>query len=158
MFLGGYISYLTTFFITGDNFKMFGPKKYRKQLLDLGIEGMEIAVSTIDEAMNTLNELNEMEKILKKIRFNVRADIRKIRLDYMAKLKEVDNSANVKKGLFSRKKSVSKITQEKKMITKERNLTIASYDVVENTIDDYLDQIENSRYYIKNSIQRRVGN
>ena len=44
------------------------------------------------------------------------------------------------------------------MITKERNLTIASYDVVENTIDDYLDQIENSRYYIKNSIQRRVGN
>ena len=136
---------------------MIGPKKYRKQLFDLGIEGMEIDVSTIDNAMDTLNELNEIEKILKKIRYNVRADIRRIRLDYMAKLQEVDKSANKKSGLFGRKKSVSKIVQEKKMLTKERNLTIATYDVVENTIDDYLDQIENSRYYIKNSIQRRVG-
>jgi hypothetical protein len=136
---------------------MIGPKKYRKQLLDLGIEGMEIDVSTIDNAMDTLNKLNEIEKVLKKIRYNVRTDIRRIRLDYMAKLQEVDKSANKKSGLFGRKKSVSKIVQEKKMLTKERNLTIATYDVVENTIDDYLDQIENSRYYIKNSIQRRVG-
>ncbi len=137
---------------------MFGPKKYRKQLLDLGIEGMQVDVSTIDVAMDTLNQLNEMEKILKKIRYNVRADIRRIRLDYVTKLREVDESANIKTGFFSKKKkSVSKITQEKKTLTKERNLTIATYDVVENTIDDYLDQIENSKYYIKNSIQRRVG-
>jgi hypothetical protein len=136
---------------------MFGPKSYRKQLLDLGIEGMEINVSTIDNAMETLNKLNEMEKVLKKIRYNVRTDIRKIRLDYMGKLQEVDQSANQKSGILRRKKSVSKIVEEKKMLTKERNLTIATYDVVENTIDDYLDQIENSRFYIKNSIQRRVG-
>lgn len=136
---------------------MMGPKMYRKQLLDLGIEGMEINVSTIDDAMVTLNELNELEKILKKIRFNVRADIRKIRLEYMGRLQEIDKSANEKQGLFKRKKPVSKIVQEKKMLTKERNLTIATYDVVENTIDDYLDQIENSRFYIKNSIQTRVG-
>jgi hypothetical protein len=136
---------------------MFGPKSYRKQLLDLGIEGMEIDVSTIDNAMETLNKLNEMEKVLKKIRYNVRTDIRKIRLDYMEKLQEVDQSANQKSGILRRKKSVSTIVQEKKMLTKERNLTIATYDVVENTIDDYLDQIENSRFYIKNSIQRRVG-
>ena len=51
---------------------MFSTKKYLKQLLDLGIECMEIDVSTIDGAMNNLNELNEIEKILKKIRYNVR--------------------------------------------------------------------------------------
>jgi len=138
---------------------MLGPKSYRKQLLDLGIEGMEIDVSTIDDAMNTLNELNEKEKILKKIRYNIRGDIRKIRLEYVTKLKQIDKiNNNKKKGLFSRKKSVSKITQEKKVLIKEKNLTIATYDVVENTIDDYLDQIENSKYYIKHSIERRVGN
>ncbi len=136
---------------------MLGPKKYRKQLLELGIEGMEVDVSTIDIAMDTLNQLNEIENILKKIRYNVRADIRRIRLEYVTKLKEVDQSANVKTGLFSKKPSVSKITEQKKKLTRERNLTIATYDVVENTIDDYLDQIEKSRYYIKNSIQRRVG-
>ena len=63
---------------------MIGPKKYRKQLFDLGIEGMEIDVSTIDNAMDTLNKLNEIEKILKKIRYNVRTDIRRIRLDYIS--------------------------------------------------------------------------
>jgi len=137
---------------------MLGPKSYRKQLSDLGIEGMEIDVSTIDDAMNTLNELNEKEKILKKIRYNIRGDIRKIRLEYVTKLKQIDKiNNNKKKGLFSRKKSVSKITQEKKVLIKEKNLTIATYDVVENTIDDYLDQIENSKYYIKHSIERRVG-
>ena len=136
---------------------MFSPKKYRKQLLDLGIEGMEIDVSTIDNAITTLNELSEIEKILKKIRYNVRADIRNIRLNYMGKLQEIDRTSGEKQGLFRKKKSVSQIVKEKKKITKERNITIATYDVVENTIDDYLDQIEQSEYYIKNSIQRRVG-
>jgi len=133
------------------------PKKYRQQLLDLEIDGFEVDVSTIDAAMETLNELNELEKILSKIRYNLRADIRIVRMDFMGRLQEIDKSANVKQGLFKRKKSVSQIVKEKKALTKERNLTIASYTVVENTIDDYLDQIEQSKYYIKNSIQHRVG-
>ncbi len=133
------------------------PKKYRQQLLDLEIDGFEIDTSTINDAMETLNKLNELEKILSKIRYNVRADIRNIRLDYMGKLQEVDKSANEKQGLLRRKKSVSQIVKEKKALTKERNLTIATYAVVENTIDDYLDQIEQSKFYIKSSIQHRVG-
>jgi hypothetical protein len=133
------------------------PKKYRQQLIDLEIDGFEIDVSTIDHAMQTLNELNELEKILSKIRYNLRADIRTIRMDFMGKLQGIDKSANEKQGLLRRKKSVSQIVKEKKELTKERNLTIASYTVVENTIDDYLDQIEQSKYYIKNSIQHRVG-
>ena len=131
---------------------------YRQQLLDLEIDGFEVDVSTIDIAMETLNELNELEKILNKIRYNLRADIRVVRMDFMGRLQEIDKSADVKQGLFKRKKSVSQIVKEKKELTKERNLTIASYTVVENTIDDYLDQIEQSKYYIKNSIQHRVGN
>jgi hypothetical protein len=133
------------------------PKKYRQQLLDLEIDGFEIDTSTINNAMDTLNKLNELEKILSKIRYNVRADIRNIRLDYMGKLQEVDTSVNEKQGLLRRKKSVSQVIKEKKALTKERNLTIATYAVVENTIDDYLDQIEQSKFYIKGSIQHRVG-
>ena len=130
---------------------------YRQQLLDLEIDGFEVDVSTIDIAMETLNELNELEKILNKIRYNLRADIRVVRMDFMGRLQEIDKSADVKQGLFKRKKSVSQIVKEKKELTKERNLTIASYTVVENTIDDYLDQIEQSKFYIKSSIQHRVG-
>ncbi|UTB31782.1 MAG: hypothetical protein NKF70_09700 [Methanobacterium sp. ERen5] len=133
------------------------PKKYREQLLDLEIDGFEIDTSTINNTMETLNQLNELEKILNKIRYNVRADIRTIRMDYMGKLKEVDQSANEKQGFLRRTKSVSQVIKEKKGLTKERNLTLATYAVVENTIDDYLDQIEQSKFYIKGSIQHRVG-
>lgn len=69
-----------------------GPKQYRKQIFELGIEGMEVNVSTIDDAMFTLNEIKEIEKILIKIRYNVRSDIRRIRLEYMTKLQGIDQS------------------------------------------------------------------
>ena len=133
---------------------MKGPKKYRQQIKDLGIEGMEIDVSSIDVAMNTLNELDEMEKILKKIRHNIRTDTRKIRLDYIRRIQEVEDSS----GIFGRKKSTEKKIKEKKSLIKERNIEVSTYEVVEDTIDGYISQIESSRIYIMNSIQDRVGN
>ena len=46
---------------------MISPKKYRQQLFDLEIDGLEIDVSTIDNAMDTLNKLNELEKMVKEL-------------------------------------------------------------------------------------------
>ena len=81
---------------------------------------MEVNVSTIDDAMFTLNEIKEIEKILIKIRYNVRSDIRRIRLEYMTKLQGINQSGKEKSGLFKRKKSVTKIVQEKKKVIKEK--------------------------------------
>ncbi|KAF5069449.1 hypothetical protein [Methanobacterium aggregans] len=133
---------------------MISPKKYRQQIDSLGIEGMLIDVSSIDRAMNTINELDDLEKILKKVRHNLRIDIRNIRLEYLNKMKETEQQPN---GLFKRKKSTEKIIKEKKILLKEKNLKIAAYEVVEDAINDYLSQIDSSRLYIKNSIQGRVG-
>lgn len=133
---------------------MNGPKKYRQQINDLGIDGMEIDISSIDVAMSTLNELNELEKILKKIRHNIRTDTRKLRLDYIQMMHEVEDS----KGSFGRKKSTEKKIKEKKALLKERNIKVSTYEVVEDTIDGYISQIESSKIYIMNSIQDRVGN
>ena len=133
---------------------MNGPKKYRQQINDLGIEGMEIDISSIDVAMGTLNKLNEVETILRKIRYNIRTDTRKLRLDYIQRIQEVEDS----KGLLGRKKSTEKKIKEKKAILKERNIKVSTYEVVENTIDNYISQIESSKIYIMNSIQDRVGN
>lgn len=133
---------------------MISPKKYRQQIDSLGIEGMIIDVSSIDRAMHTINELDELEKVLNKLRHNIRIDIRAIRLEYLNKMKEVERQP---KGLFKRKKSTEKMIKEKKSLLKDKNLKIAAYEVVENEINHYLSQIESSRVYIKNSIQGRVG-
>jgi len=133
---------------------MISPKKYRQQIDSLGIEGMIIDVSSIERAMSTINELDEIENVLNKIRHNVRIDMRNIRLEYLNKMKGAEEQPQ---GLFKRKKSTNKIIKEKKSLLKDKDLKIAAYEVVENEINYYLSQIESSRVYIKNSIQGRVG-
>ncbi|HMK53171.1 MAG TPA: hypothetical protein VK444_00145 [Methanobacteriaceae archaeon] len=134
---------------------MVSPKKYRQQIDDLGIDGMEIDVKSIRNAMVLLNDLDEYAKILKKIRYNIRSDVRSIRLEYMEKLQEMEETPE--QGRFSRKKSSDKILKEKKALKKDRNIKIASYDIVENMVDNYLSQIADAKEYIHVSIERRVG-
>lgn len=132
------------------------PKKYRKQITDLGIEGMEIDVSSIDKAMETLNELNNIEKILKKIRDNVKTDMRKIRRDYINELHELGVSSR-SQGIFHRKKSTQKLIKEKKAIENDRDSKMAAYEKIEDTANDYIDQIEDSKIYIADIIKKRLG-
>ena len=134
---------------------MFGPKVYQEQLEELGIDGMEIDVSTIETAMQTLNELEEYEDILKKMRHNIRMDIRNIRKEYLLLLKELNPSPEETQEQNSRK--IQKRIKKKKALLKKRNTKVKSYELMENTVDNYLTQIDDARIYIRNSIERRVG-
>jgi len=131
------------------------PKVYQQQLYELGIDGMEIDVSTIERAMRTLNELEEYEGVLKKMRHNIRMDIRNIRKEYLVILKELNPSPEEKRK--SSAKEVQKRIKKKKSILKKRDSKIKSYEIIENTVDNYLTQIDDARIYIKNSIETRVG-
>ncbi|WJI08965.1 hypothetical protein FGU46_02095 [Methanobacterium sp. CWC-01] len=134
---------------------MVSPRRYREQLENLEIEGLEIDVSSIRDAMEVLNSLEEYEKVLRQIRYNVRSDVRNIRMDYLDKLQKIEDPN--KKGFFGRERSKEKILKEKKALKKDRDLEIAAYDIVENMIDNYLAQIEDARDYIRHSIEKKVG-
>ncbi len=134
---------------------MNGPKLYRDQIDGLGIENFEMDVSSIESAMNTLNTLADINDILKKIKYNIHIDIRKIRMDYIKKLRELDESSR-KPGFLGRQKSSEKIIKKKKSLMKERDLKIRSYEIIEKTINSYMEQIEDSSVYIRNSIQNKV--
>jgi len=134
---------------------MLGPKIYQQQLDELEIDGMEINVSNIQIAMETMNELEEIENILKKIRHNIRTDIRAIRKEYILLINESNLSPEESRNLSPRK--VQKKIKKKKEIIKKRNTKIKSYEMIENMVDNYLTQISDAQLYIKNSIQRRVG-
>jgi hypothetical protein len=134
---------------------MFGPKVYQQQLDEIGIDGMEIDISNIQKAMITLNELEEYEDVLKKMRHNIRMDIRNIRKEYIQMLNELDPSPEERKN--QKAKEVQKIIKKKKSIVKKRDTKIKSYEIIENIVDNYLTQISDARNYIKNSIETRVG-
>lgn len=134
---------------------MVGPNIYRKQIEELGIEDMVIDTSSLTGIMDSLKEIEEMEKVLKMIRYNLRSDLRMIRADYITKIRDLEESAE-KKGLFGRKMSSKELFKKKKALIKERNVTIAAYEVVEKMIDNYLDQIDESRIFINQYIESKV--
>ncbi len=131
------------------------PKIYRKQISEIGIEDMVIDVSSLQNAMQTMTQLDEYEKVLNKIKFNLHTDIRQLRVDYMKKMQEVEEKSK-KKGLLGREKSVDSIVKKKRNIKKARASDIAAYEMIENLVNDYLKQIKESRVYIKNHIQKKV--
>jgi hypothetical protein len=135
---------------------MKSPKFYRKQIASLGIEDMEIDVSSLDNAMETLHELRDIENVLKKIRYNLRTNMRQIRLDYMRKIQHFEEESN-KPGLFGRKKSLDKTIRQKKALIKERKMETAAYEIIESMIEAYLQQIEDAKLYIQDTIQKRIS-
>ncbi len=131
------------------------PKIYRKQISEIGIEGMVIDVSSLQKAMQTMSQLDELEKVLNKIKFNLHTDIRNLRVEYMQKIQDADD-LSIKKGLFGRKKSIDDVVRRKKALRKERSANIAAYEIIENLVNNYLTQIEEARIYIRNHIQKKV--
>jgi hypothetical protein len=131
------------------------PKIYRRQISEIGIEDMVIDVSSLQNAMHTMSQLDEYEKVLNKIKFNLHTDIRQLRVDYMKKMQEVEEKSK-KKGLLGRKKSVDSIVKKKRDMKKARASDIAAYEIIENLVNDYLKQIKESRIYIKTHIQKKV--
>jgi translation initiation factor IF-2 len=130
---------------------MLNPKKYRIYINELAIDDLELDVSTSSNCIETLNAIEEIIDILNKLKYNVRMDLRNIRKNYLMLMKEVENSPS-KKGRFRGWKSSSKLTQ-KKDLKKKRDLKIASYEEIEELIDDYLCILEDAKDYVKNSIE-----
>ncbi|MDD1774214.1 MAG: hypothetical protein LUQ24_01640 [Methanobacterium sp.] len=131
------------------------PKIYRRQIAEIGIEDMVVDVSSLQRAMQTMIELDELEKVLNKIKFNLHTDIRNLRVEYMQKIQDIDELSK-KKNMFGRTKSDDDILRKKKTLKKERRANIAAYEIIEDLVNNYLTQIEESRIYIRNHIKKKV--
>ncbi|OEC84328.1 MULTISPECIES: hypothetical protein [Methanobacterium] len=128
---------------------MISPKVYQQQIQDLGIEGLVVSPGNIEEALNLLDALEEIEKILERIRHNIRIDIRAIRIDYMEKIKDIKDSSKVM-GLYSKQRPMKDKINDKRKLIDERDLKIAPYESIEYTVDEYLRQIKSIKNYLKN--------
>lgn len=131
------------------------PKLYRKQISEIGIEDMVIDISSLQRSMQTMSELDELESILSKIRYNLHLDIRNLRVEYMQRMQEAEEMVN-QRSIFGRRKTTEDVVKKKRELKKERNADIANYEIIEDLVNSYLNQIEESRVYIRNHIQTKV--
>lgn len=123
---------------------MISPKVYHQQIDNLDIEGMLVFADTANGASILGDKLKNMEKILEKIRVNVRMDIRNIRREYMDKIKVLENDLEI-----SRKTKI----KEKKILVEQREINIAPYEAIEILVEDYLRQIRDAQIYVDNVIR-----
>ncbi len=129
------------------------PKIYKKQIEELGIDGFEIKPNSLIEATSILMELNEYQKILQQIKYNVRIDSRRIRRQYITKIDELDESNKKTK---KSERNAKKIKEAHKRLLKEKEDLLAPYDGLDILIDGYLVQIEDSKIFLREFIKKQV--
>lgn len=134
---------------------MISPNVYQQQIQDLRIEGMIVFPENTEEAADLLEELINAEKILERIRHNLRIDIRTIRVEYMEKIREIQDSSRVM-GLYDKPRTMKDMLKEKRSLIRERDLKIIPYESIEYTIDEYLKQIKDAKLYLINYSRRQI--
>ena len=127
---------------------MISPRVYQQQIQDLEIEGMVVSPKNTEEATILLDALEETEKILERIRHNIRIDIRTIRMDYIERIKSIKDSSKVM-GLYSKQRSMKDKINDKRNLIDERDFKIAPYESIEYTVDEYLRQIKEIKKYLR---------
>ncbi|RJS49818.1 MAG: hypothetical protein CIT03_01415 [Methanobacterium sp.] len=131
------------------------PKFYQKQIAEVGVDGMEIEPSSLAEAMSLLVKLRNYKKLLEKIKFNLHMDMRSIRKEYLEKIRSLKEEPS-RRGLFRKNLTEKNKISTKKNIYEERDRILAPYEALERLIEDYLDQIEDSKTYLELFIQKET--
>jgi hypothetical protein len=134
---------------TGGRIKM-NIKLYKQQISELGVEGFQLEPKSLMEATSLLTKLKEYQKVLKQIKFNIRIDARKIRKEYINNIEKINES------LKNNKKTDKEVRMAIKLLKIEKDEKIAPYDVLDNLIDNYIVQIEDSKIFLREYIKNQM--
>lgn len=125
-------------------------KLYKQQISELGVEGFQLEPKSLMEATSLLTKLKEYQKVLKQIKFNIRIDARKIRKEYINNIEKINESSK------NNKKTDKEVRMAIKLLKIEKDEKIAPYDVLENLIDNYIVQIEDSKIFLREYIKNQM--
>jgi hypothetical protein len=127
------------------------PKLYKKQIEELGINGLEIKPESLIEATSMLIELKNYQNILMQIKYNVRIDSRNISKEYITKIDELNEHIET-----NSERKTKKIKEAQKKLLKEKEEKLVPYDGLDILIDGYLVQIEDSKIFLREFIKNQV--
>lgn len=127
------------------------PKLYKKQIEELGINGLEIKPESLIEATSMLIELKNYQNILMQIKYNVRIDSRNISKEYITKIDKLNEHIET-----NSERKTKKIKEAQKKILKEKEEKLVPYDGLDILIDGYLVQIEDSKIFLREFIKNQV--
>lgn len=133
---------------------MTAPKEYRRQISELGLDHMEILVSSLAESKAALTKVRSLQKQLRQIKRNINLDMKAIRAEYRQRVSTAAAGSSAILSLFGKRKLAGQMRAgEKRRLNAERDRKLAPYEDLKLTIDDLLVQMDAAKVRLGNLIE-----
>ncbi|NPA71217.1 MAG: zinc ribbon domain-containing protein [Gammaproteobacteria bacterium] len=133
---------------------MASPKEYWQRIEELGLDHMEIEVSSIAEAKTALRRVRGLQKELRQIKKNINLDMKSIRAMYRQKMATAASTTSSIVSLFGKRKLAGQLrADEKRRLRMERDSILEPYESLKFTIDNLLLQLDAAKEQIQQFIE-----
>ncbi len=133
---------------------MASPDEYLRQIKELGLERMEITVSSIVEAKDTLKRIRGIQAELRQIKRKTNLDMKTIRAEYRQKMSTAALTSSAIVGLLGKRKLAGQMrADEKRRLRMQRDRTLQPYESIKLTIDDLLIQMDSAKAQLQAFIE-----
>ena len=134
---------------------MTTPERYLQIISEMGLEHLEIQVSSISEAKQLLSQMRDYQRQLRFLKRDINSEMRAIRAEYTAKMASAASTTSGIVSLFGKRKLAGQIrAAEKRRLRSERDQILAPYENVKRVIDDLQIQIERAKVQLKAFIEQ----
>ena len=134
---------------------MTTPKEYRRQLSELGLDHMEIFVSSLAEAKAALAKVRSLQKQLRQIKRNINLDMKAIRAEYRRRASTAAAGSSAIASLFGKRKLAGQMrADEKRRLNAERDRKLSPYEDLKLTIDNLLVQMDAAKIRLGDLIEK----
>lgn len=134
---------------------MASPEQYWHRIKELGLDHMEIQVSTVSEAKETLKHIRKLQKELRQIKKNINLDMKAIRALYSQKISTAASTTSGILSLFGKRKLAGQLrADERRRLRMERDRTLQPYESLKLTIDDLLIQMDAAKERLQMFIEK----
>lgn len=125
------------------------PKEYRERLEDLGLlgkNGVQLQASSVPEAKQALISIKQLQVELRGMKRELGLDMKVIRAHYQEQMPAAGSGVASMFSLFGKRKVAGSIRAgAKRDVAAQRNRALHEYEVLKQTIDDLLLQLEKAK-------------
>lgn len=135
---------------------MNNAEDYRKKLMAMGLDELEITASSPEEAKKVLAEMRQRQKELRQLKSMLNLDMKTIRNDYEQKKQGAGEGGFALIGLFGKRGLATQHrANAKRQINAKRDQELRPYQNIKMTIDDLLLQIDQIKIQFQQYIDEK---
>lgn len=128
--------------------------EYFQRFQDLGVDGMDLSVSTLDEAKRALQTCRSTQRELRQMKRDINADLKLVRQHHKEITASAGSGMATALRLFGKRKLAGSISADAKRAARsDRDAATLPYERLKRIIDDVINQLDRAKLNIENWIE-----